>query len=235
MNLHRAIKRQAERTTARRLGRPTTPDLLKAIAGGEAIAKNTPLNALGPDFVRWVAEMIQAHGMPPVHRQSAVAHEAGHAVVAMSMGATITRLSVLQASGMRGLWGGWCAYELPEGGPGQQIHALKRPMEATHTLLNTLAGIAGEFAGGYGHPASSLDEQYAALGLCRGVADVKKLDMEELFHRLLDEAGRRIAENTPLFDAITTAMHDRDVLEADDIAGIVAKHGIEQLPLVPAW
>lgn len=232
MYLNRAMRRKAD-SIAR--GRPATPDLHKTIAAGEAYAKNTPLIGMGPDFVRWVAEMIEAHGMPPVHRRSAVAHEAGHAVVAMSMGATITKLSVMQDADMRSLWGGWCAYQWPEGVEHQQIHALKRPLEATHTLLNTLAGLAGEFAGGYGHPASSLDEQYAALGLCRGVADVKQIDMEELFHQLLEEAGRRIELNKPLFDAIATAMHDRDVLEGDDIAGLVAEHSVEQSPVVPAW
>lgn len=240
MNIHRTIRRR-EAAETRRQSRPSVPPVaiagkhLQLVVVGETDAPDSPWQGWGRDFALWTTEMAQTHGLPPHHRDAAAAHEAGHAVVAMTMGASISRISLLRHETMPEVWGGWCGFDWPPSIKCERVYSLMQPLETTHAAVNQVAGVVGEYCAGYGHPASSLDETYEVLGVCAGVSDVRNIDIHDLFHRIFEDARRRIIKNPNLFRALLRALHDRDELQAADISALVSEHGITQVPVVAAW
>ena len=191
------------------------------------------LSENGTDFIAWYAAQLKKVGPPPSTRKVAVAHEVGHAVIAMSLGGTTTDVSVYRDS--RGRWCGWTETSWPPSVEQRIVKVLEDPLEATHAALTTIAGLIGEEIAGLGHPASSPDEMYRVVQAAVTVAHFKRLDAEELLARVMHDARQRILLNQGLFKAIRRSLNATDTLPTAAIMALVEQHGVVQVPLKAAW
>lgn len=187
----------------------------------------------GSEFLGWYAIQLQNSGPPPSNRKVAVAHEVGHAVIAMSLGGFATDISVYRDH--RGRWCGWTEVRWPPSVENRTVSVLEHPLEATHGALFMIAGFIGEKVAGLDHPASSPDEVFPVVQTCATVAHFKRLDAEELLARVMHDARQRILVNQGLFKAIRRSMNATNNLPTAAISELVEQHGVVQMPLKAAW
>jgi len=166
-------QRRAFRSNTRRASKKathTTP-----ARGKHHVANVAFVSKFGTDYHTWAAALLLRHGLPSYTRNTAIAHEAGHAIAALSLGAVATAAEIFEDRA--GVWLGWNDVTWPEENrPGRTIDALKEPTLAVHALTYILAGLAGEQLVGFDHQAACLDEAYEALRICLSVAQVRGLD-----------------------------------------------------------
>lgn len=210
----------------RKIGSPMT-----AKAKNEA-AFATFMNQHGDGLRHWYAGVVATYGSPPYTRDAAVAHEAGHALVTLTLGGEIRSVEVYQAQ--PGMWVGWSEVSWP-GIESRPVNALEHPIEALHSLLFRLAGFAGESAAGLEHMASSPDETYHALSVLIGVALRRGLNAERLMDTVVNLARHRIEANAALFNEMRQAMADVDSLLPSTLQALVEKHGVVKPPLKALW
>jgi hypothetical protein len=188
----------------------------------------------GADLAAWYGPVLEAAGgPPPFTRDVAIAHEAGHAIVGMTLGGIFKHVSVYADSKRR--WCGWTEVEWPGVDSERVVNVLSEPVEALHSLLHKIAGFCGEEIAGLDHPASSPDEVYPFVQTCSTVAHFRKLDADELIIRIMADARHRIYRNRELFTAIRRSMTVVNELRPAAMAKLIEKHGLVQLPLKAAW
>lgn len=123
----------------------------------------------GAELAVWYGPVLEAVGGPPPYtRQVAVAHEAGHVAVGLTLGGIFKHTSVYQDQPRR--WCGWTEVMWPNAGPERIVDVLEEPIEALHSVLYRIAGFVGEEAAGLDHPASSPDEVFLTVKTCATVA-----------------------------------------------------------------
>jgi hypothetical protein len=181
----------------------------------------------------WYLGVLQRCGAAPHHRAVAVAHEAGHAVVALTLGGRPGPISVHEERA--GVWGGYTTHNWPPEVRTRLVHPLEHPLEAMHGIVNKIAGYEGEEAASLAHPASSPDEIYPLVELCSGIAHHLKLDADRLMARIMGEAADRIAVNRKLFDAISHELDENGSITAGQVDELVSEHGLVRVPLRAAW
>lgn len=145
--------------------------------------------ALAAHAVQATLKAIQMYGMDPATRAQAAAHEAGHVIMAVALGATVTSATVTRRKwGRFTAWGGETLHVMPgfEGKGPMIVTARDHPVLALHGALHSLAGFAGEMAAGLDHPASSMDERVLTQAVCSQLADVIDVPLD----RLLLAVGR---------------------------------------------
>lgn len=225
-------QRRAFRSNTRRASKKathTTP-----ARGKHHVANVAFVSKFGTDYHTWTAAMLLRHGLPSYTRNTAIAHEAGHAIAALSLGAVATAAEIFEDRA--GVWLGWNDVTWPEENrPGRVINALEEPALASHALIYGLAGLAGEQLAGLDHQASSLDEVYEALAICVSVTHARRLDSCALMDRLLTSARERISQNGALFDAVCTHLDGAGSIDPEAVARLKAKHGLEVTPCAALW
>lgn len=187
----------------------------------------------GHGLVEWCVKVLkEAGGPPPYSREVALAHEAGHALIGMSLGGAVKSLTVYRDQ--QGRWGGWTEMGWPGIAP-RFVNPVDHPVEAAHALLFKIGGYAGEDVAGLAHPASSPDEVYSCLVTLKAIAGVKKIDAEDLMTLLLTEARKRIVENRQLYTSIRQALAVVNELRPSAVASLVERHGLVQSPIEVLW
>ena len=205
---------------ARRLARRT-----------ESLTRHPRPQAIG--LAGWHLRVLRQCGAAPYDRAVAAAHEAGHAVVSLTLGGRPGPVTVSESQ--PGVWTGWTTFQWPPEQRSGEVHPLEHPWEARHAMVVAISGYAGEDAAGLAHPASSPDEVFPVVAGCTAVAQHCGLEADVLVAGVLREAADRIGSNRKLFDAIRHALEASDRVTAEQIDCLVRKHGLVSFPLESAW
>jgi hypothetical protein len=131
-------------------------------------------------------------------QEAAVAHEAGHAVVATHEGLVIESLSVFSR---QEIWTGWCACDGPAWTTGPDTSAAN-DLSAARVIV---AGLAGEAICGLDRPGSSLDE--LALSQLVGLNAATKLADPALGDAAYDTFAKRLWHEE-VWDLTLTILRD---------------------------
>lgn len=144
----------------------------------------------------------------PPHNEATAYHEAGHAVVALSLGRAVHKVSVLPNRDRLG----WCEFR----------KGLFRPSEdwLERELLIALAGLAAEarLTGTYDHDAAGRDLRYV-----RGLARQRASDrsVERLERRMLAKVEHVLADDGHWRAVELIAA---ELLKVGEISGRAARH-----------
>ncbi len=187
----------------------------------------------GSDFINWYKHLIEANGTTVSTRKVSIAHEVGHTVVALSLGAITTEIDLFRDR--RGQWCGWTEFCWPSSIERREVSVLGNPRDTTRSVLLTIAGFCGEEVIGLGHPSSSPDEIYRVAQVCATVAHAKGVNADDLMNSLMVDARERIYINRPLFEAIAQLLNVTNKLSASTIRRLAKKHGVVKVPIKPAW
>jgi len=178
----------------------------------------------------WQATMIEA-GCDPCTMAQAAAHEAGHAVVAQALGASVTGARIFRShAGGRVIWLGRNHY-VPAGGF-RAATATQDPGLVLRAAMHNLAGFAGECLAGLAHPSSSIDERVWAGLYCEAVANVEGVSKGDVVQRVGELCGALLLRNRQAFDSLRGHLFLRRRLTQDEatrmLASVEAAH--DRLP-----
>jgi hypothetical protein len=121
-------------------------------------------------------KIVAKHGIDPCTRSQAAAHEAGHCVLLRSLGAGVESVEIKRRTAMGRSLQVWLGLTVPAPSSWARgvtntdgsFQAVLQPTEfLVRSMLNNLAGVAGEYIAGKHHMSSSPDEITVAqmLGL----------------------------------------------------------------------
>ena len=105
---------------------------------------------------------VRRYGFPPLTKEVAAAHEAGHVIVAHSLGDEILGARLLPAND--GSWLG--RNDRSDRHNGKRLLVPDNPQEALVTALIMAAGFSGEMLANHAHPSSSIDERMQTQWIC---------------------------------------------------------------------
>lgn len=133
------------------------------------IAKQQQKAALTVAVATRAREVLEEYGAEAfaLPRAAALAHEAGHAVVAAALGLQVEFIKVERVADFGGAWSGFCQLTIGE-------WLMTRDSPLPDILMHAkylIAGLAGELVSGLALPGSSLDEVLQAQVLAAMAAD----------------------------------------------------------------
>ncbi|MFM0335640.1 hypothetical protein [Paraburkholderia fungorum] len=184
---------------------------------------NDILEHIDPDnhdeVIAATVRAIGKRGPDPATRLQATAGAAGHAVVSVALGESVTKLWLTRGLGPDGL-SRWSDHIERAGGPvvGRMTVVAEQPELALHLAASALAGFAGEIAAGLSHPTSYLDQRLHARRICKSIDLALGLLTGESYRRALDVCEAVIRENRRQFDALRASLNCAMELSAGQIA-----------------
>jgi hypothetical protein len=165
---------------------------------------------------------VAQFGFDPCTQAQVAAHEAGHVVVARSLGATVESARLVRRIEFgRTIWVGSNTYT-PAGG----FTAATARVDTTFVLraaTHHLAGFIGEQIAGLSHPSSSIDERVKALTFCRVVATVAGVPAEEVASHIGDYCESIILRNRRAFDIVRAHLYRARRLTRVEAARMLAR------------
>jgi hypothetical protein len=206
---------------------PTSPQR----AGGNpwAVDNTTGFTPLHLANLRQVQERAFAeHGLDPCTLPQAAAHEAGHIIVAASLGDRVEGAKLFKSRAPEKLFGGrrtWLGTTQRE----RKTHTSTLPAFAVsparlaYEVLNEIAGLVGEQTAGLDHPASSLDEVLAAQFACVELERRGLGDAEKLFRRAWGSCTLIIDRNRQQFDVVRGHLENRRRLTQGEADRMLAR------------
>ncbi|MCZ8106773.1 MAG: hypothetical protein O9972_53980 [Burkholderiales bacterium] len=163
------------------------------------VTGNYLLRRITSHFPARFERIVQKRGYPPLDREIAVAHEAGHLVVGAALGGTCSRTDVWED--IPGVWSGFSAMTIP-GVNYRTINLETDPKWGERWGKYLVGGLAAEMVIRRFHPASSLHERSRFLEFCVELSSVQGKDAELVVANLLGSAVRTIRNNIAAFESV---------------------------------
>lgn len=176
------------------------------------------------------SKAVREYGLPPGGKRVAAAHEAGHIVVSMAMGGVFKEAYLTQ--GELG-WEGFssvgiaCLH-------GNNFDPRRQPRRAWLLSLTRIAGLAGEYATGLWHPASSMDEQYAVLSVSTSLSPLAGQAPADVYTQLLQTSVAGIHANSLAFSIAASCLEQNSRMLPEEAAQLPVSL-VDIDALVPAW
>jgi hypothetical protein len=176
------------------------------------------------------SKAVREYGMPPSDKRVAAAHEAGHIVVSMAMGGVFKEGYLTQ--GELG-WEGFSSVDIACL-HGNNFDPRRQPRRAWLLSLTRIAGLAGEYATGLWHPASSMDEFYAMLIVSSCLSPLAGVVPADVYKELLQTSVSGIHANKVAFSIAASCLEQNSRMLPAEAAQLPVSL-VDLDTLVPAW
>lgn len=194
-------------------------------AFGKAVQWKSPMAPQRPPYLaaaieNALFEVMLEHGPSAFRmtRESAIAHEAGHAIAAAAEGLPVTSVSVFIVPDSDD-WVG-----ATDHGVTMTVGPATDPLSDLRQARVTIAGFVGEYISGTHRPASALDEIFDATEFARIAADKLKRDRVALWEA---DVYRRtltiLRANHAAFNKLRAVLDATETVEGDALQQILAQ------------
>ena len=181
-----------------------------------------------------VRDVLDKHGLDAfaMPQGTAIAHEAGHAIVATAEGLNVVSVSLIsrRVPSFEPIWGGWCAFNGRTWTTGPDTSAAN-DLGAARVIIG---GLAGEAVCGVDKPGSSIDElclsQHVSCNAATKLADPKLTN--EAFNafaeaiwrdKVWDGAISIIRNNREPFQRLAELLHERRQIKGGKLRRLLAQ------------